>query len=173
MWGIIIAIASYPAFQKLQHVLRGRGALAAALWTPLLLAILIVPLVLLGQQLVEGLRPLVARLKDGTSWSPEFFWRKLDQPPMSPVLWQFACSVSKVRSTNGSSAPRFTASPSVSWVSHSSKPPSLLQVLLSSDFLGQVCGRSSFSSLPFFKSGWSCLFQQSSTHSPSPRRRKL
>ena len=140
MWGIIIAIASYPAFQKLQHVLRGRGALAAALWTPLLLAILIVPLVLLGQQLVEGLRPLVARLKDGTSWSPEFFWRKLDQPPMSPVLWQFACSVSKVRSTNGSSAPRFTASPSVSWVSHSSKPPSLLQVFSSSDFLGQACG---------------------------------
>src|SRR6516165_10591061 len=89
LWGIIIAIASYPAFLKLQRLLKGRGALAAALWTLLLLAILIVPMVLLGQQLVEGLRPLVARLKDGTSWSPEFFWRKLDQPPMSPVLWQF------------------------------------------------------------------------------------
>jgi predicted PurR-regulated permease PerM len=165
MWGIIIAIASYTAFLKLQRLLKGRGALAAALWTLLLPAVLIVPLVLLGQQLVEGLKPLVARLRDGTlvlpappasvehwpvigvplsrAWSTactnltetlvkfapeiksalylhsvgfggawlyapavlsihpglEFFWQKLNQPPMSPVLLPFACSVSKVRST--------------------------------------------------------------------------
>jgi len=49
MWGVIIAIASYPTFQKLQRVLRGRGGLAAALWTLLLLAILILPIFLLGQ----------------------------------------------------------------------------------------------------------------------------
>jgi predicted PurR-regulated permease PerM len=49
VWGIIIAIASYPAFQKLQHVLKGRGALAAALWTLPLLAVLIAPLVLLSE----------------------------------------------------------------------------------------------------------------------------
>ena len=32
MWGVIIAIASYPTFQKLQRVLSGRGGLAAVLW---------------------------------------------------------------------------------------------------------------------------------------------
>jgi predicted PurR-regulated permease PerM len=66
MWGIIIAIASYPTFQKLQRALRGRGGLAAILWTLLLLAVLILPIFLLAQSLVEGIRPLAMRLKDGT-----------------------------------------------------------------------------------------------------------
>ena len=79
LWGIIIAIASYPAFLKLQRLLKGRGALAAALWTLLLLAILIVPMVLLGQQLVEALSPLVAHLRDGTLVLPP--------PPASVEHW--------------------------------------------------------------------------------------
>jgi predicted PurR-regulated permease PerM len=70
MWGIIIAIASYPTFQKLQRVLRGRGGLAAILWTLLLLAVLILPIFLLAQSLVEGIRPLAMRLKDGTLTVP-------------------------------------------------------------------------------------------------------
>ena len=79
VWGIIIAIASYPAFLKLQHLLKGRGALAAVIWTLLLLAILIVPVVLIGQQLVEGLRPVVAHLRDGTLVMPS--------PPASVEHW--------------------------------------------------------------------------------------
>ena len=79
VWGIIIAIASYPAFLKVQHLLKGRRALAAVLWTLLLLAVLIVPVVLLGEQLVEGLRPLVARLRDGTLVLPP--------PPASVDHW--------------------------------------------------------------------------------------
>ena len=66
MWGIIIAIASYPTFQKLQRALRGRGGLAAILWTLLLLAVLILPIFLMAQSLVEGIRPLAMGLKDGT-----------------------------------------------------------------------------------------------------------
>ena len=79
LWGIIVAIASYPAFLKLQRLLKGRRALAATLWTLLLLAVLIVPVVLLGEQLVEGLRPLVARLRDGTLALPA--------PPASVEHW--------------------------------------------------------------------------------------
>jgi predicted PurR-regulated permease PerM len=79
MWGIIIAIACYPAFLKLQHLLKGRGALAAVLWTLLLMAVLIVPVVLLGQQLVEGLRPLVAHLREGTLVLPP--------PPATVANW--------------------------------------------------------------------------------------
>jgi predicted PurR-regulated permease PerM len=70
VWGIIIAIASYPAFQKLQSALGGRGGLAAILWTVLLLAALILPVVLLAQSVVAGIRPLAARLKDGTLTIP-------------------------------------------------------------------------------------------------------
>src|ERR1051326_5268991 len=66
MWGIIIAIASYPTFLKLERVLKGRRGFAAFLWTLMLLAILIVPLVLLGQSLVEGARPIAASLRNGS-----------------------------------------------------------------------------------------------------------
>lgn len=65
MWGIIIAVASYPTFLKLEKAMRGRRFWAATLWTFLLLLVLIVPLVLLVQGLVEGAQPLIAKLRDG------------------------------------------------------------------------------------------------------------
>ena len=69
-WGIIIAVAAYPAFQKLRHLLREHGTLAAVVFTLILLAILILPVVLLGQSLVEGIQTVTARLKDGTAFIP-------------------------------------------------------------------------------------------------------
>ena len=69
-WGIIIAVASYPVFLKLQRVLGGRGGWAAALYTLILLAILIIPVVLLAQSLVEGVQTLTAHLKAGTLGVP-------------------------------------------------------------------------------------------------------
>jgi len=79
MWGIIIAIASYPTFRKLQGALGGRAALAAILWTLMLLAVLILPLVLLAQSLVESTRPLAVQLKNGTLLIPA--------PPASIEHW--------------------------------------------------------------------------------------
>lgn len=66
MWGVIIAIASYPTFYKLQGILGGRTTLAAILWTLMMLAVLIVPLVLMGQSLIDSLRPIIAHVRDGT-----------------------------------------------------------------------------------------------------------
>ena len=66
MWGIIITIASYPTFLKLERVLKGHRAITAIVWTLLLLAVLIVPLVLLVENMVEGLRPFVSGLRDGS-----------------------------------------------------------------------------------------------------------
>ena len=37
VWGMIIAIASYPRFEKLKNFLRGQGGWAAVVWTLLLL----------------------------------------------------------------------------------------------------------------------------------------
>ncbi len=79
MWGIIIAIASYPTFTKFEKVLKGRRTLAAVLWALMLLAILIVPLILLGQSLVEGLKPIVAGVKSGSFVLPP--------PPASVETW--------------------------------------------------------------------------------------
>ena len=64
-WGIIIAVASYPVFLKL-HRATGRGGWAAAIWTILLLAVLIIPVVLLAKSTVEGVQSLIDHLDAGT-----------------------------------------------------------------------------------------------------------
>jgi predicted PurR-regulated permease PerM len=79
MWGIIIAIASYPTFLKFETLLKGRRALASTLWTLLLLLILIVPLVAFANSLVEGLQLISAKFRTG-----EFVVRP---PPASVENW--------------------------------------------------------------------------------------
>ncbi len=64
-WGIIIAVASYPTLRRLQSALHGRGGWAAAIWTALLLAVLIVPVALLATSTVEGARSLAEHTKEG------------------------------------------------------------------------------------------------------------
>ena len=54
VWGIIIAIASYPRFEKLKNLLGGRGGWSAVIWTLLLLLILIFPIFLLARGVVES-----------------------------------------------------------------------------------------------------------------------
>lgn len=69
-WGIIIAVAAYPGFQKLQRLLGDRPVLAAVLFTLVLLAVLIVPAILLGQSLVEGAQAATAKFKSGVPIIP-------------------------------------------------------------------------------------------------------
>jgi predicted PurR-regulated permease PerM len=78
-WGIIIAVAAYPGFQKLQLALGGRGIVTAILLTVLLLSFLIVPVVLLSKTLVAGVQTLAAHFKEGTLIIPP--------PPASVETW--------------------------------------------------------------------------------------
>jgi predicted PurR-regulated permease PerM len=79
MWGIIIAVASYPTFLKLEKAMRGHRGWAATVWTLLLLLLLIVPVVLLAQGMIEGTRPFIAKLRDGSLGVPP--------PPASVAQW--------------------------------------------------------------------------------------
>ncbi len=78
-WGIVIAIAVYPAYRKLQRLLGGRGTLAAVLGTLLFLAILIVPVALLTETVIEGVQTLAIHVKDGTINVPS--------PPEGVATW--------------------------------------------------------------------------------------
>jgi predicted PurR-regulated permease PerM len=69
-WGIIIAVAAYPAFKKLQTLLGQRGALAAVVFTVALLAVLIVPVFLLADSLIEGVQSVTAHIKSGAAIIP-------------------------------------------------------------------------------------------------------
>jgi predicted PurR-regulated permease PerM len=78
-WGIIIGVAAYPAFQKLQKALNGRGGLSATLFTLFLLALLVIPVVLLAGTLVGGIQTMVANFKEGTLVVPP--------PPANVESW--------------------------------------------------------------------------------------
>lgn len=69
-WGIIIAIATYPAHRRLQNAFGGRATLAAVVCGVFLLAVLIVPVLLLTGSLVEGIQSVAARLKGGMPLVP-------------------------------------------------------------------------------------------------------
>lgn len=78
-WGIIIAIAVYPAYRKLERLLGGRGTLAAILCTLIFLAILIVPVALLTDTMVGGIRTLSTHIREGSLSIPP--------PPASVGTW--------------------------------------------------------------------------------------
>ena len=99
-WGIIIAVAAHPGFLRLQSALGGRSGLTAVVFTVALLALLIIPVVLLGQSMVEGVHTLTVHMKDGTLTIP---------PPPSgianwPIIGAPLKSVWDLASTNLTSA---------------------------------------------------------------------
>lgn len=69
-WGIIIAVAAYPGFRKLQTVLRGHDVVAAALCTLILLAVLMLPIFFLAESLVEGFQGVATQWKEGAAIVP-------------------------------------------------------------------------------------------------------
>ena len=81
LWGIIIAIAIYPAYRRLERLLDGHNGLAAVLCVLCLAGVLLVPIVLLTGSFVDGLQSLVARLKEGIPIIPP--------PPPRIEAWNF------------------------------------------------------------------------------------
>jgi predicted PurR-regulated permease PerM len=69
-WGIIIAVAVYPAYRKLKSFLGGRDVLTATVCTVVLLAVLIVPIVMLAESVVHGIEGASAHLREGTAVVP-------------------------------------------------------------------------------------------------------
>jgi predicted PurR-regulated permease PerM len=78
-WGVIIAVAAYPGFRRFQRALGGREVLSAVIFTVLLLAFFIVPIVLLARTLVEAAQNIAAHIKDGTLTIPP--------PPANVETW--------------------------------------------------------------------------------------
>jgi predicted PurR-regulated permease PerM len=66
IWGIIIAIAAYPLYSRMRTALGERHKLAATVFTFAFLIILIVPTVLLTDTLIEGLKMLADKIRDGS-----------------------------------------------------------------------------------------------------------
>jgi predicted PurR-regulated permease PerM len=78
-WGVLIAVSAYPAFKKLQSALGERGMLSAVLFTVVLLAALIVPVILLAETLGDAIQAIATRFKEGSLIIPP--------PPANVASW--------------------------------------------------------------------------------------
>jgi predicted PurR-regulated permease PerM len=79
IWGVIIAVAAYPTFARLQGAFGGRPVPAAVAFTLIALIVLILPAALLSGTLVEGVQDVVAWI-DGGGF-------KIPAPPPSVQQW--------------------------------------------------------------------------------------
>lgn len=81
VWGIIIAVATYPAYQALESRLRGRRVLAAVLFTILMIVVVAVPSVVLGESMASSVRQAAAAFQAGALEVPP--------PPEGVKSWPF------------------------------------------------------------------------------------
>ena len=66
VWGIIIAVAIHPSYDRLKSALGGRDCLTATLITLLALILLIVPTYMLSESLIDTAKEFSAHLDEGT-----------------------------------------------------------------------------------------------------------
>lgn len=81
IWGIIIAVAVVPVFDRFHRLLGGRKGLAVFLFTVLMLLVLITPVMLLAETVAQGALQLGTALRDQTLQIPA--------PPASVAGWPF------------------------------------------------------------------------------------
>jgi predicted PurR-regulated permease PerM len=65
MWGVIIAVATYPFFVKLKSVLGGRNKLAAIVFTLIALAILIIPAMMISDSIIHTSQVVSEKYEQG------------------------------------------------------------------------------------------------------------
>lgn len=66
VWGVVIAVAVYPAFDRLRAALSGNNKLAATLYTLVTLALLITPTVMISNSLIDTSNDLTQKYEEGS-----------------------------------------------------------------------------------------------------------
>jgi len=79
VWGVIIAVATYPAYRGLEVRLRERRVLAAVLFTVLMIVVVAVPSTILADSMASGVRSAATAFQAGTLEIPP--------PPESVKSW--------------------------------------------------------------------------------------
>lgn len=79
VWGTIIAVASYPTYEKLRQRFRLKDGVAAVLMAGLLVTAIIVPVLMISDIVIDGSRQLLHEIKEGDVAIP--------LPPESVKQW--------------------------------------------------------------------------------------
>ena len=86
--GVVLAVALYPLYAKLEKMLSGRKKLAAVILVVACLAALLVPVVFLSESLVDGVRGVSARVREGTIAIPPAPERVAEWPVIGKPLYE-------------------------------------------------------------------------------------
>ena len=89
VWGIIIAVAIHPGYNRLKSALIGRGRLAATLITLFALIVLLVPAYMLSGSLIKTAQEYSAQLDAGTLSVPPPSERVRSWPVIGEPLYKF------------------------------------------------------------------------------------
>lgn len=81
VWGVIIAVATYPAYRRFEARIGGRRVLASTLFTLAMVVVVVVPSAILADSLASGVRDATAALQAGTLEIPP--------PPERVRAWPF------------------------------------------------------------------------------------
>ena len=89
VWGIIIAVAVHPGYDRLKSALGGRGRLAAILITLFALIVLLVPTYMLSDSLINAVKAYSAQIEKGTLAVPPPPESVRDWPVIGGPLYTF------------------------------------------------------------------------------------
>ena len=89
VWGIIIAVAIHPSYDRLKSALGGRGRLTATLITLLALILLLVPTYMLSESLIDTAKEFSAHLDEGTLSIPPPTESVRSWPVIGEPLYKF------------------------------------------------------------------------------------
>jgi predicted PurR-regulated permease PerM len=89
VWGVIIAVATYPLYRALEARLGGRRRLAAVLFTILMILTIAVPSALLGKSMTRGTREVAEAFQSGTFEIPPPPQRVKSWPVVGAPLFEF------------------------------------------------------------------------------------
>ena len=89
IWSIVIAVALYPAYERLAHWLGGRRRLAAALMTGMSLLVVIGPATWLALGLIDSLRTVAERLDFSTLSLPAPSAKVKGWPLIGDAIYQY------------------------------------------------------------------------------------
>ena len=95
VWGVVVAVAVYPAYRRLEARLGGRRRLAAVLFTFFMIIVVVLPSIMLADSLVSGVRNVSSAFQAGTLQIPDAPERVKSLPIVGDRLfeiWQLASS---------------------------------------------------------------------------------
>ncbi len=115
VWGLIIAVASYPGFVRLRGLLGGQRVLAGVAFVLIALVVLVVPAALLGGTIAHGAGSLVEGFDQGTIRIPAPPAGVADWPLVGePIHGFWAAAAQNLESALLEVAPQVRAT--ISWV---------------------------------------------------------